>query len=141
MRWVFSKTQRNNFLAKNAIKNLDSDIKFEDEEEDDHDEDEKQKKASSFNLLQPFGFIAKTAKTVVVDHALGTAAKLIKTGASTVGDVFNKKTTSSDYDYLKAKKYADYLDSVDPKLLHSRLIMGIISNSRINVFRISHQRG
>jgi hypothetical protein len=101
---------------------VDADIKFEESTQD--EEDEVEKKSAGFNLFQPIGFIANTAKKVVVDHAIGTATKILKTGVTTVGNAISDKKEHSNQEFLVAKKLEEPFKLINQKLLKSRLIMG-----------------
>jgi hypothetical protein len=111
-------------IEKRAILSVDSDIKFEETHHDEQEEEEKEKKAAQFSLFQPIEFIASTAKKVVVDTALGTATKILKTGVTTVGQVILDKKEYSNEEFLAAKNLTDAFKLIDQKLLKSRLIMG-----------------
>jgi hypothetical protein len=98
--------------------NIGGEVKFEEDNFEEEEEQTKQK--SGFNLFQPLGFIANTAKTVVVDHAIGTATKIIKTG---VNNIVSKKDHTNE-EFIQAKKFNVQFDHIDPKVLKPRIVMG-----------------
>jgi hypothetical protein len=67
------------------------------------------------NLFQPFEFVKKA----LVDHGIGMAAKLIKSGIQNI----NSKKDHTNEEFLKAK-FDSQLDHIDPNLLKPRICMG-----------------
>ena len=109
------------FIEKKDLLAIDDDIIFEESEDLD------EKRTEKFNLLfQPFGIIANTVKDVAVDATLGTAVKLVKTGVNAVNDaIIQKNKMATNENFLVAKKLNQTLDHIDPKILKSRILMGI----------------
>ena len=97
---------------------LDSDIRFE---EAGTIEDEKK---TGGNMFNPLGILANTAKKVVVDTVLKTGVDTIKSGVNSVGSVIMSQVNKPDEEYLKAKKYKDTFDVIEPSVLKSRIQMG-----------------
>lgn len=85
-----------------------------------------EKSTEKFNLLEPIGLLANTAKVVVFDATLNNAVKLVKTGVNAVSDVIiQRDKLASNEEFLVAKKLNQAFDRIDPKILKSRILMGI----------------
>jgi len=81
---------------------------------------------TEFFLLQPLSFLTNTAKKVVVDGAVGTAVGIMKKGVKGVGELFADMRPKENQEYLIAKKLNETFDKIAPKLLKSRIKMGIL---------------
>ena len=92
---------------------LDADIRFE---ENSINEDDPRLQAN-FN---PLGMIATTATKVFVGAAIKTSVGIVKSSAA----AFEKDQVKSNEEYFKVKKLKESFDSIDPKILKSRLIAG-----------------
>jgi len=77
-------------------------------------------------LLQPIHLLTNNVKKVVLEGAVGTAVGIVKKSVKGVGDLLTSGKIGSNQDFLKAKGLADILDSIDPKVLKSRIKMGLV---------------
>lgn len=98
---------------------VDDDIRFEDSTT--LDEEDPARKGSRFN---PLGLLANTMKKVVVDTAIKTGVGIVKSGVDAFGNAITDTKPRSNEEYIKAKKLDTILDSIEPKILKSRLMLG-----------------
>lgn len=108
-------------IEKKDLLAIDDDIIFEESEDLD------EKRTEKFNLLfQPLGILANTVQDVAITGVVGNTVKLVKTGVHAVGDaIIHKDKMASNEAFLAAKKLNQTLDFIDPKILKSRILMGI----------------
>jgi len=125
-KWVNSLKLIQNFFIEEdkrwarELRALNPDFQI-DEVENIHESDKKE-----LFLLQPIHFLTKSAKKVVVDGAMGTAIGLVKKSVKGVGDLITSGKVGTNEEYLKAKGFSAVLDSIDPKILKSRIKMGVL---------------
>src|SRR5687768_244083 len=92
---------------------LDADIRFE--ENSIHEDDPREQ--ANFN---PLGMIATTATKVFVGAAIKTSVGIVKSSAA----AFGADHVKTNEEYFKVKKLKESFDSIDPRILKSRLIAG-----------------
>lgn len=110
---------------KKVILEIDPDIKFEEIGEEDDDQVMNSKRNTT--LFAPINFIVDTAKKVVIDHGLGTATKIIRTGFNTVGKIIASQKDSTNEEFFQAKGLSTYFSMIDPKILKSRVVAGYLN--------------
>jgi len=105
--------------SKEQMLALDADIRFE--ENSIHEDDPR--KQANFN---PLGMIASSATKIFVGAAIKTSVGIVKSSVNSVGNAFGGDGVRSNDEYFKVKKFKEAFDSIDPKILKSRLIAGYI---------------